>query len=300
MHVNEIDTAEVLPDTYNILIVANDYLPVIDSVTILRDTVLNFTLNSYSYSYSISGKITDAKGNPIYPAFIFGFDTAMNDFYCAISDINGNYNLNYNGEIYLYCIAENYTGCLYPSTFSFKEATLFSSNASNIDFNLSFSEWGGFVLHGKLLSAEKSFKTGIVLAIGKSTYTGISSPTGEFYLIGLKPQIYKIVVNTPDFVSDTAFAAAFDLNVPVVSIEAGLKLEERKQIMRKRLRISPNPARNVIRVNCKENITIYDISGRKICSLKNENGIINVSHLPSGIYFIKTKDSRMEKLIILR
>ncbi len=291
------DTLLLPEGNYRILAVANGYLPSIDSIFLKNDTSLILTFDSVNTGFSIEGYVEDSA--PIYPAFVFAFDE-NSKFYCAITNRDGFYRLSgLHGEVYLYCFAKNHTGVLYPSTFNFQEAIKFSSSASNINFKLNRSKTGYFTLYGKL-SYCKIQKIGIIIARNsKSVKTTLSDPYGNFYLTGLTPGLYKIYGNTPDFISDTVFAATFDESIPVVINEGVVPTYENKNKI-SRLKLIPNPAKDYIKINYKGNIEIFDITGRKICSLKNESGIIRISNLKEGIYFVRTQDNRVEKLIILR
>lgn len=73
-------------------------------------------------------------------------------------------------------------------------------------------------------------------------------------------------------------------------------------------KIYPNPTQNYFEIDfgqlnfSKVNVQIYDINGREILSLEtSENQAIDVSHLSSGVYFVKMENgskSTTEKLIV--
>ena len=65
--------------------------------------------------------------------------------------------------------------------------------------------------------------------------------------------------------------------------------------------ISPNPATDILNVYTKagETIEIFTINGQKIVNTiaENDNNSINVSHLPSGVYLVKTLNT-INKVVI--
>jgi hypothetical protein len=73
-----------------------------------------------------------------------------------------------------------------------------------------------------------------------------------------------------------------------------------------RILVYPNPTRGELRVESGElrveSVEIFDVFGRLVSNLKSQisNQIINISHLPTGIYFIKihTETRTVTKKII--
>jgi len=69
------------------------------------------------------------------------------------------------------------------------------------------------------------------------------------------------------------------------------------------IQIYPNPASNSIVVNPAINtsLAIFDASGKQVLSAinvdKNTETTLNISHLPRGVYFVKTNQST-QKLVI--
>jgi len=79
--------------------------------------------------------------------------------------------------------------------------------------------------------------------------------------------------------------------------ESTVGLNENKTI---NWNIFPNPTTDNFRINAVEqaDLTIYDISGKLIKTIKNYNGeIIAINNLENGIYFVNFKDST-QKLIV--
>ena len=83
----------------------------------------------------------------------------------------------------------------------------------------------------------------------------------------------------------------------VVETPAGIHDMNASQI-----NIYPNPANNYISVSCKnfKQVEIFDINNKIL--LKSLNPIINISGLPSGLYFVRVYSNRgffNKKLIVI-
>jgi hypothetical protein len=110
--------------------------------------------------------------------------------------------------------------------------------------------------------------------------------------------------NTPYFFEIVAVDAT---NEPIVTFDGNFTTKQSTGIdavLAGEIRIYPNPAKDVLHINLLgfENLTglnaqIYDISGRVLSptplQIGEEQGVrINVSHLPSGVYFLKIGDKQ--------
>ena len=61
-------------------------------------------------------------------------------------------------------------------------------------------------------------------------------------------------------------------------------------------RMYPNPATNVVNFSKEISATIFDITGKKVLSFENATSV-NVSQLNKGVYFVKTSEGTVSKLI---
>jgi PKD repeat protein len=67
------------------------------------------------------------------------------------------------------------------------------------------------------------------------------------------------------------------------------------------LTVSPNPAKNTISIingnNSIEGVEIIDILGKTYCKSNSYNSSIDVSELNNGIYFVKLKTNKEDKIV---
>lgn len=88
----------------------------------------------------------------------------------------------------------------------------------------------------------------------------------------------------------------FNVTVDMGAYEYGAPLGIEDSVLLEYFKIYPNPVRNTLHIQLEEeleNIEVYSILGRKV--LENNNSLINVSHLASGMYLLKvyTQDGKV-------
>ena len=94
-------------------------------------------------------------------------------------------------------------------------------------------------------------------------------------------------------------AAADTINVVFTITDEGIETKIGtvgiKPITNDELRIYPNPTTGELRIESSkfrvQSVDIYDVSGRKVLtspvSLMSPETVLNISHLPAGLYFVK-------------
>jgi hypothetical protein len=74
-----------------------------------------------------------------------------------------------------------------------------------------------------------------------------------------------------------------------------------KQNQKNNISLSPNPAATTLRIINKSSfVTLTDLTGKTLLTIptKNKETEINISTLPSGIYFLRTNNDQTSKVII--
>ena len=67
-----------------------------------------------------------------------------------------------------------------------------------------------------------------------------------------------------------------------------------------KFQVYPNPSNGVFNIKTGEEtaITIYNLMGRTVATGKTENGVFAVSNLSSGVYFIKSGEGMVQKVVV--
>ncbi|MBK7095993.1 MAG: T9SS type A sorting domain-containing protein [Saprospiraceae bacterium] len=61
--------------------------------------------------------------------------------------------------------------------------------------------------------------------------------------------------------------------------------------------VFPNPASSVVNLSEPQNISVFDLKGKKVLTSSGEKSV-NISSLKKGIYFVKTDSGEIRKLIV--
>jgi hypothetical protein len=66
------------------------------------------------------------------------------------------------------------------------------------------------------------------------------------------------------------------------------------------LRVYPNPSSGVfnIETEAETTLTIYNSMGQAVASGKTENGVFTVMNLSSGVYFVKSGEGMVQKVVV--
>jgi hypothetical protein len=129
------------------------------------------------------------------------------------------------------------------------------------------------------------------------TLKNITTGTTEMFEVAGNQLIYEVEDLTTYHVTATTVDKAGHESAPSEVLEIVVNFVGIVLVDKTIFKIYPNPAQDELHIVCDEGqaigklqIEIYDISGKKLSSLTSHSSSltsINVSHLPSGIYFIK-------------
>jgi hypothetical protein len=65
------------------------------------------------------------------------------------------------------------------------------------------------------------------------------------------------------------------------------------------VQISPNPCRGYFQLNAEGKALVFDASGRRVAEVNAKPGVeIDLSHLPAGLYCLKTESGKTGTLVI--
>lgn len=134
------------------------------------------------------------------------------------------------------------------------------------------------------------------LPLGEKFYVGWQNIESGSLNVGMDANLDngdKVFRNT----SGSWLTSAFDISLmirPVFSTGLDYTLsEEELERELQEIKLYPNPAQNLVNIKGIEgsfNVTIYDLSGRKVTFAENEH-TIDVTHLERGVYLIDIRDT---------
>ena len=134
--------------------------------------------------------------------------------------------------------------------------------------------------------AHSSMELISTLSKGNNTYTDFSAPEGYVYYM------IEIVLDNPCVL--TKSLSSIKSNIATNNPNIGIAEKQRPSS----LQISPNPTTGELRVENgelkTETVEVFDITGRKqYAEIRESNGgvLLNISHLPSGMYLVKVGGS---------
>lgn len=140
--------------------------------------------------------------------------------------------------------------------------------------------------YDNLLSIKEVSKN--VYALGGFSWSGIS---GDKVIASRGEADYWIVI-----LNDTK-----NLNNGVSSVTAS-DLKNITDAKEKIFTVYPNPAKDILNVrsNGKATFVLTDQTGKKLLSKEIENSaVINIAHLPAGLYYLKNNNTGITKKIII-
>jgi PKD repeat protein len=82
----------------------------------------------------------------------------------------------------------------------------------------------------------------------------------------------------------------------LINIQYGLGVND---LYTNRVQISPNPCRGYFQLNAEGKALVFDASGRQVAEVNAKPGVeIDLSHLPAGLYCLKTESGKTGTLVI--
>ena len=72
------------------------------------------------------------------------------------------------------------------------------------------------------------------------------------------------------------------------------------ELNRQKIQVYPNPSNGVFNIETEGEtaITIYNLMGQTVATGKTENGVVTVSNLSSGVYFVKSGEGMVQKVVV--
>lgn len=89
---------------------------------------------------------------------------------------------------------------------------------------------------------------------------------------------------------DKGMSGGAEISIDKIRIGGESQTTDNSAIVKSNINLYPSIVQNTLYIQGIGNdvvVSIYDISGQQVCSLRHENGKVNVSGLASGIYMIK-------------
>jgi len=159
--------------------------------------------------------------------------------------------------------------------------------------NLSVSA-GGRLSHNtyKWFRVTKAGNTLVVSITGDSVFHPSQNGT---YIVNVTNSVAtKLILKS----NTITYTASGTLNAPLIaSSEDALQQQDKTNFL-----VYPNPAKNILHVqtNRKAILSLTDQAGKILLTKTIEgNGVINVAHLPSGLYYLKNNETgAVQKVIV--
>ncbi|MDI6840759.1 MAG: carboxypeptidase regulatory-like domain-containing protein [bacterium] len=328
---------ELIPGFYRVSGYANGYSPGVypEPVEVIENSItsgIDITLQPVpTGDGKISGVVRDDSTQfPICGAFVLVTSRLTTPHFLgyAFTDTTGAYEVENVPVIdepvfHVRAFAPGYIPEFYDNVYYWELATLVSSFADSINFELSHASGGPNGISGRITGGDKGgVANAVVYAIDGTKIIGgdYSQKDGYYLLDELPPGTYMLKVSAPGYPTTTyGPVEVLEQNVSDANIQLEVAGISEKQLTEKEtlsLKVTPNIVSHLTTLlynvpnTAHVEVTIYNVSGQKVTTLvnsKEEAGIkqliLNTHTFTQGIYFIRLtvgNNKIVKKLIILR
>ena len=114
---------------------------------------------------------------------------------------------------------------------------------------------------------------------------------GEGHAFYFIPVVYTLIEEK----FDTCFSIVRDFLYH--HLEFSTSIPETEEL---KIQVYPNPSNGVFNIETEgeTTLTIYNLIGQTVANGKTENGVFTVSNLPSGVYFVKSGEGMVQKVLV--
>ena len=154
--------------------------------------------------------------------------------------------------------------------------------------NVSIPKSGKYTVYYRIAAANTGGKISLEKDAGQTVIGVVNVPsTGDWQMWNTVSQEVELPAGNYNLGLGIA-TGGYNLNLFAIAPKSDLTgFEESDFNILDKIKVFPSPAKEFINVNkMKENTTIFNLSGETVMQTQNER--INISMLPSGVYFVKS------------